>query len=681
MPYMQALRETLKANSVAKIAIVDDAYDPIDLGALEAAGKRAVRSAIADLIDRQEEDGAQPGDEEAAVGLAAATGLDPSAVREALDDTAVLEALWGAYVAAEPDAPLADLLRPLFGVAGVERAAKLRPLRKLKSIIEDGTEAKIEEFGSDTAGADVVGFDMVFLDYYLSSAVPAVVDTGVKKEDKDDARDKSVRFLKELIQHAERIPLVMLISSAATAADLPKFREDTAMLASKLSFLPKEIAVRDPARAQHKIMGLARFRGESDALWKLMETWQRVVQEASSEVLLSLRELDVMDFSYIQEFRLADEKTPFAQYLIWLLGGKLTDEVEQMMRKQEADKLVGSVVLPQAIPGRVGPTAAITGLYSAATTSRLPVSTDTFKPKTWSGYIYIDTASYNAIYGETLKVRRRAKNLPQVLAVLTPACDLVPGRSSEDKLKTVTMIGGSLQPLADAPNPSNHLIMLNDKPFIVDWNTKWPVTMTVDAMATENLGGRYQWVGRLRDMYHADLQQKLMADVGRVGLPVAPPMSEPVGVRIMARTGGGPTGWTTVVEHEAGNKAAWTFPASKGKRAFCLRDDIVWEIRDWVLATAGVDKFGKALAAKMGDRAVISELQLPIAFQKADDVQGATKAVLYRRAKNVGDVVTEGKETQFLVVFGRVEPAPPLGATAAAEALGDRIIAAGDASA
>lgn len=675
MAYHKELRETLTANGVARIAIVDDAYDPLDLSSLEAAGKREVRAAITDLVDRRDDEAAEPGDAEALEAIAAASGTGAEDVGASLDDAAMLQALWTAFIAAEPDAPLAALLRPLFGTAGVDRAAKLRPLRKLKAIIEEGTEATITEFGSDTAGADVADYDMVFLDYYLSGAVPAVVGPGVKKKDREDARDKSVRFLKQLIESAERIPLVMLISSAATAHDLPRFRADTAMLASKLSFLPKEIAVKDPARAQHKIMTLARFRGESDALWKLMEMWQKVVAEASSEVLLSLRELDVMDFSYIQEFRLADEKTPFAQYLIWLLGGKLTDEVEQMMRAKEADKLVKSVVLPQAIPGRVGPTAAITGLYSAATTSRLKVENDSFKPKTWSGYIYIDTASYNRIYGEKLAVRRRAKNLPQVLAVLTPACDLVPGRSSQDKLKTVTMIGGSLVSLEESANPSNHLIMLNNKPYIVDWNTKWPVTMTVEAMATENLGGRYQWVGRLREMYHADLQQKLMADVGRVGLPVAPPMSEPVGVRVLARTGGGPTGWVMAIEHDADAKAAWTFPASKGKRAFCLREDVVWEIRDWVLANATVDKFGKALTAKMGDGAVIAEMQLPVPFQKADDVTGATKSVLYRRAKNVGDIVAENKETQFLVVFGRVDPPQPRTA-AAAEALGDRIIAA-----
>ncbi|USR00326.1 hypothetical protein [Sphingomonas aerolata] len=673
MAYHEELRETLKRNAVAKIAIVDDAYDPLDLASLNAADKRQVRTTIDDLLDRQEDDAAEEADIATWDALAAA-GIAAEQVRDGLDDPGLLETLWAAFIGAEPDAPLTTLLRPLFGVAGVDRAAKLRPLRRLKAIIENDTEATVTEFGSDAAGADVAGFDMVFLDYYLSGAVPAVVGPGVTKKDTDDARDRSVRFLKELIAAASRIPLVMLISSAAVAEDLPKFRADTAMLASKLSFLPKEIAVRDPARAQHKIMGLAKFRGESDALWKLMETWQRVVAEASNEVLLSLRELDVMDFSYIQEFRLADEKTPFAQYLIWLLGGKLTDEVEQMMRKREADKLVKSVVLPQAIPGRVGPTAAITGLYSAATTSRLAVANETFKPKTWSGYIYIDTASYNRIYEKKLKVRRRAKNLPQVLAVLTPACDLVPGRSSEDKLKTVTMIGGSLVPLEESLNPSNHLIMLNDKPYIVDWNTKWPVTMTVDAMATENLGGRYQWVGRLREMYHADLQQKLMADVGRVGLPVAPPMSEAVGVRVLARTGGGPTGWTAVIEHGAEDRAAWTFPASKGKRAFCLREDVVWEVREWVLGTAAKDKWGKALDAKLSDGAVIGELQLPVTFQKLDEVTGSSKAVHYRRVKNVADVTTEKKETQFLVVFGRVDPPSP--PKQVDEELGDRAIAA-----
>lgn len=674
MPYINELRETLTKNGVARIAIVDDAYDPLDLDSLEAAGKRVVRTALADLVDRRDEDAPAPDDAELVAAIEA-LGVSADDFGKRLDDNGVLTNLWTAFITSEPTTPLAALLRPLFGDAGVDRAAKLRPLRRLKSIIEDGTDATITEFGSDTAGADVADFDMVFLDYYLSGAVPAVVGPGVKKKDKEDARDKSVRFLKELIESAERIPLVMLISSAAVADDLPKFRSDTAMLASKLAFLPKEFAIKDPARAQHVIMALAKFRGESDALWKLVEMWQQVVEAASDKVLLSLRELDVMDFSYIQEFRLAEEKTPLAQYLIWLLGGKLTDEVEQMMKEKDAEKLVQSVILPQAIPGRVGPTAAITGLYSAATTSRLPVANDTFKPKTWSGYIYIDTASYNRIFDKVLAVRRRAKNLPQVLAVLTPACDLVPGRTKDDRLKTVTMIGGTLVPLKEAANASNHLIMLNDKPFMVDWNTKWPVTMTIEAMATENLGGRYQWVGRLREMYHADLQQKLMADIGRVGLPVAPPMSEPVGVRILARTGGGPTGWTQAVEHAASDKAAWTFPASKGKRAFCLREDVAWEVRNWVLENAADEKWGRALTAKMSEGAVINELQLPVPFQKADEVVGGTRAILYRRAENVADVATEGKENQFMVVFGRVDP-PAAGAVAEAEALGDRIIAA-----
>lgn len=675
MPNINELREILNKNDVKRIAIVDDAYDPLDLSALEAAGKRQVRNAIVDMVERRDDDAAVDGDADALAALEGASGGEAAEVAKKLDDDATLTTLWNAFIGSDPDTPFADLLRPMFGAEGVDRAAKLRPLRRLKAIIEDKTDAAISEFGSDTAGADVADFDMVFLDYYLSGAVPAVVGVGVKKKDKDDARDKSVRFLKGLIEKADRIPLVMLISSAATAADLPKFRQDTAMLASKLSFLPKEFAIKDPTRAQHVIMALAKFRGESDALWKLVETWQGVVAEAATEVLLSLRELDVMDFSYIQEFRLAEEKTPLAQYLIWLLGGKLTDQVEQLMHNRKAEDLVRTVTLPQAVPGRVGPTAAITGLYSAATTSRLMVTNDTFKPKTWSGYIYIDTASYNKIFGKDLKVRRRAKNLPQVLAVLTPACDLVPGRAKDDKLKTVTLIGGSLIPLDEAANPSNHLIMLNDKPFLIEWNTKWPVTMTVEAMATENLGGRYQWVGRLREMYHADLQQKLMADVGRVGLPVAPPMSELVGVRVLARTAGGPNGWTQVVEHDAKDRAAWTFPASKGKRAFCLREDVVWEIRNWVLENAAGDKWGRALKDKIEDGAIVGELQLPVPFQKADDVTGTTKSILYRRAKNVADVIAEGKETQFLVVFGRVDP-PVARAPEAAEALGDRAIAA-----
>ena len=113
---------------------------------------------------------------------------------------------------------------------------------------------------------------------------------------------------------------------------------------------------------------------------------------------------------------------------------------------------------------------------------------------------------------------------------------------------------------------------------------------------------------------------------------------------MLARTAAGPNGWTQLVEHDAKKRAAWTFPASKGKRAFCLREDVVWEVRNWVRDNATGDKWRRALTAKIEDGAVIGELQLPVPYQKADDVTGTTKSILYRREKNVAGVTAEGKE-------------------------------------
>ena len=102
-------------------------------------------------------------------------------------------------------------------------------------------------------------------------------------------------------------------------------------------------------------------------------------------------------------------------------------------------------------------------------------------------------------------------------------------------------------------------------------------------MATETaLAGRYKWVARLRDLYHAELQHMLFASVGRVGLPVPPPLPEYVSVRILARTGAGDTKYKVVKDLDGARHSAWTFGADERHRAFCLRDDLAWEIADWV---------------------------------------------------------------------------------------------------
>lgn len=649
MPYKAALKEVFSANAVTRVAIVDDAFDPVDLDVIETEAVTAVQTELRELDDDRDNRGALAGQIEAVVKV----GLGELASK--LRDKTHQLALWNAYCEVDALSPFAELFRPLFAGVGADLLDKLRPLRALKALLAEIDNVVVEEFGSETDASAVNEHQLIFLDYYLNRAVPEA-GTETSKPAERAGRERSIKFLAELVSlRPDNLPLVMLISSRATSSDLPEFRRDAKMLASKMNFLPKQFALSDPRRAQHSIMGLVKHTKHADALAALLKCWSEAVASASDSMMISIRELDLTDYSYIQRYRLAGEKTPLAQYIAWLFNGRLTDLVETQLNANKIEKTVSAFILPDAIPGRTSPTRAITELFSSITTTRIPIGYDNFTPPAWSGDIFLETSTYNKIHGTRKPSKRQHRGFPQVLTVVTPACDLVPERAIDNPLKTITMIGGTLVPLAEAENPTSHLLMLKGKPYVVDWNTKWPVTFAVGSVSPlKGPNERYQWVGRYRDVYHAELQHRLLQDLGRPALPIPPTMPHWVGVRVLARTVKRPAQFEPVVELGEDDQFAWTWigkkSGQKSDKMFGLREDLVWTIRSWVderCKTLGETERAE-LRAVVDAPNFVDELQLPILIRKETiDLTCGASAV---RTADPGNISSGSKP--LLIVFG-----------------------------
>jgi hypothetical protein len=354
MPYKEALKNVFAETGVQRVAIVDDAFDPIAFDQIDRNAIAAVRTELLELDEGRDER------RELAEHVEAISGLSLADIAKRL--TEQIERLWDVYSAAAPGSDVATLFSPLFGAIGTTRREKLRPLRALRSILEAIDNVQVDEFGSDTTPDKLEHHELIFLDYYLEADVPEK-GQGKDKAAEQAGRERSIKFLSDLVElRQDNLPLVMLISSLASPKDLVEFRRDARMLASKMNFLQKTFAETDPAQAQHSIMALVRHTKQADALATLLKTWHAAVQKASEEMMVSIRELDLMDYSYIQHYRLAGEKTPLGQYIAWLFNGRLTDLVETELRKQKVDALVSDFTLPEAIPGRASPTTAITDL-------------------------------------------------------------------------------------------------------------------------------------------------------------------------------------------------------------------------------------------------------------------------------------------------------------------------------
>ncbi|RWB50229.1 MAG: hypothetical protein EOQ42_28150, partial [Mesorhizobium sp.] len=295
MPYRDLLRKTFADCGIKRVAIVDDAFDEVDFGILEQTQFAALRTALDDLTDEPNGRG------ELIAVVEKAAGMPLADIRGKLADKATQTKLWDLFVASSPADPAYRLLTPLFGGLGADKRDKLRPLIILTDLIHTTTNAAVETFDSATTADDVLDFDMILLDFYLADEVPAKPGAKLTAAMKKAARKRSINFLSDLVRKKpDRTPLVMLISSMAEPGDLPAFRDEADMLMSKMSFLPKEYAEKDIARAQHTIMTLAKHRPHADALVNLVSMWKAAVDEASKKLMVTVRELDLTDYSYLQ---------------------------------------------------------------------------------------------------------------------------------------------------------------------------------------------------------------------------------------------------------------------------------------------------------------------------------------------------------------------------------------------
>lgn len=646
MPYRDALKEAFATNAITRVAIIDDAFDDFDVDTLD-------RDAITPLqTELRELDGDRAQRGELAAEIEALTGRSLNEVADSLRDRATLEALWPLFRDADPLSGFATFFRVLFAGAGANLRDKLRPLRALKELLLEIEGVEVEEFGSETEAAAIKDHQLVFLDYYLNGEVPEKGTGGTSRKAEREGREKSIDFLSKLVEaRPDNLPVVMLISSRASPNDLPDFRQKAKMLASKMNFLPKDFALSDLPRAQHSIMRLVKHTKHADALVSLLKTWSDVVAEASESMMISLRELDLTDYSYIQQYRLAGEKTPLGQYIAWLFNGRLTDLVETQLREKKIGDTVGEFTLPSAIPGRTSPTKAISELFSSITTTRIPIGDTNFAPPAWSGDIFLETSVFNKIHGSKHATKIRNKGFPDVLTVVTPACDLVPNRAINNPLKTITMIGGTLKPLADASEATSDLLMLKGEPYVIEWNTKWPITVPVENMSP--LGGpndRYQWVGRYRDIYHAELQHRLLQDLGRPALPIPPTMPHWIPVRVLARTVKRPSQFEMIMDHSVADQMAWTWLGKGSDRMFALREEMVWTLRAAIIARCAT--LGQAETKDLQDiidaGTYVDNLQLPMVVKRptAELACGASVA----KAADTADISTGTKP--LVIIFG-----------------------------
>lgn len=496
------LQTLLKDRGLDTAIIVDDGYDSIPLAHDMAVYEDAWSNFFADIAeDRQTLVEVYPDFEKM-------TGPDLQRSDE------FVATIWGARDRIRP-----ELWSALFGAYEQTRSSDRTFLTNLEAALQAiGVKPIASGRTIPPGGKDA---KIIFADLFMGMAQEtANIELAIDR-------------LRQLLKDRENDPpVVVLMSRSPLLEDKKSDVRDKAKLLGALFRVHRKADLLTGGTLERTLGRLAMHRPDAVRVARFVYGWEKGLSDASERFLLGIRRLDLSDYAQIRGVLLNFEGQPLGSYLMDVFDRVLQHEIEGNGPTIDAAEELNKIE-PNAYPApNISGTADLQDLVYRtiwqnplrlrvkATEANIPVS---------FGDVLIRTSDPVEQEGAP------PIDAPDALIVLTPACDLV----REGGVKRILLVAGALSDLtAQAWSYEDEMIKT---PILVlptqngssrkwvKWNPKDIRTM-LPAEISSLIGeaGNYRIVLRLRESNALELQQRILASLGRVGLIAPMPATFPV---------------------------------------------------------------------------------------------------------------------------------------------------------
>ncbi|MGU1745180.1 hypothetical protein ACSEQ3_01650 [Pseudomonas aeruginosa] len=428
-----------------------------------------------------------------------------------------------------------------------KKGGNLAALKPILTLINKLAGVKVTRIGSV---ANVIEFDgepeVVFADYYLDPSLSATENAvGAKGA---QAIHNSLDRLNLIFKSAKVAPAIILMSSHDQARqESERYRtsarlEKGHLFASRFAFVHKgEVSLENDSLTIDRLAldSLLELFGSyifGRSLSVSLNTWGESARSAVDNLQEGMKELGLNDLAYLVRFRLAKEGLSLIEYLDWLLGEALVEKIGsnfdlgvkdcQYSKDLESgcDTVIGAFD---------GATERVAELYNSA---RVRSSRVSVLPNYKLGDIYVDAYTSN---GE-------ASMPSSVIAIMNPDCDLMRRKDGSRTATQLLVVSGELKGLNGLKSSIKDYLVIDSKPYNIKWNLKSFRTIPFGASAPqENTSSElYRYIGTLKSVYAQELQQDLLSDIGRVGVPVPPSLAVMASFKVKWRDKAGK--WTEV---------------------------------------------------------------------------------------------------------------------------------------
>lgn len=364
---------------------------------------------------------------------------------------------------------------------------------------------------------------IVFVDLFLGAA------------QQDPDMERSLDRLRHLLDGRSRNPpIVILMSRSDLLSDKKaQFRDEAGLLGTMFRVYSKRDLL-NGSNLERTLERLVLHYPDALRVAEFIAAWDEGLQAAAGRFMKVVRRLDLPDYAKIRDVLLEFEGEPLGSYLL-----DVFDRVLQHETEADAATIRAAAAL-NAIDTSSYPAPYIAG---SADLQELVYRTIWQHPQRLEVQASVDGAP--VAFGDVLIRKTVLDNpgappaadddRPEALIVLTASCDLVRGGA-----KRVLLMAGQLESLTSktwtykgSALRTPILELTSERRVWIEWDGK-----NVRAMLPDEVRGMVAAAGdytihhRIRESYALELQQRLFADMGRVGVLAPMPATFPVTIEL-----------------------------------------------------------------------------------------------------------------------------------------------------
>jgi hypothetical protein len=563
------LRESIARHNIRRVAVVDDAFDPVSLASFQEGEDREFLAAVNEqdallkefhkLVHGQEND---------------------DVINESHLTDEVAKLLWDHGRTLEGLGLV--LRRTLFRVLEL----KVSQVERLCDFLKD--QLQIESVETYGTAADLPGgeFGLAFVDYRFG---PSRQDESVRR---------AVRWAKHLYHNGKTFIILMSAESEAIKRQEP-FRRDSELTRGLFEFLEKK-EIDDPGKFCNRLNSFCAGLDTRHEVHRFASAVETAADQAITALKESIHALGLEDYAYLEQISLREDGHPLGDYMVWLLGEYFAHNLAVNDSLQPARKEVNGLKFDRFLPLQRPPSVMLARMYSAAITDPVHEGWDPHprevqeEGETGTGELHpaanatpmeettgerpaptervllspsekIEpspelsserSAPAEGITGVVLlqapqssaapagEAAPSAKGMPlyqlgdlliadqtkPAFLILNAGCDLQfsPGKRECDPQQTILLVPGRFEPLHERSDETNvkrtELFELGEERFRIIWQHTRTIALPYYQVrpAHEPKGYHRRW--RLKVAYALEVQQHFASQLTRVGVPTPTPV-------------------------------------------------------------------------------------------------------------------------------------------------------------